>query len=487
MQTSSQRILVTGATGYVGGRLVPRLLETGHRVRCLARDPSRLQGRAWLGKVEVAPGDLLQPASLREAMKEVGVLYYLVHSLGGGAGFSERDIQAAGNCAKVAKQEGVRRIVYLGGLGDPQTDLSLHLRSRQQTGEALREAGVPVTEFRAAVIVGSGSLSFEMVRYLTERLPVMICPKWVFTRVQPIAIRDVLEYLVSALDCPESEGKIIEIGGASILTYADMMLGYARVRGIRRRLMAVPVLTPRLSSYWVHLVTPIPASIARPLIKGLVNEVVVRDDSASRVFPKIHPIDYETAVRLALGKIDRHEIETAWSDALTSSQGVGMPKTLVAKSGMIMERRLLRVPAEAGATYQSFARLGGEKGWLYMDWVWQLRGAVDRLFGGVGMRRGRRDPCDLRTGDALDFWRVELVEPGRLLRLRAEMKVPGLAWLEFEVRPEPDGRALLLQTAYFEPKGLAGLLYWYALYPIHALIFSGLIRRLGENAVRDRA
>jgi len=478
----AQLILVTGATGYVGGRLVPRLLAAGYRVRCFVRDPARLQGRLWLNQVELAPGDMLQPDSLVPAMRGVAVVYYLVHSLEGGSDFSQRDLMAARNCAGAAQQAGVERIIYLGGLGDPQANLSPHLRSRHETGAALREAGVPVTEFRAAVIVGSGSLSFEMIRYLTERLPVMICPKWVFTRIQPIAIRNVLDYLVAALDCPASAGRILEIGGRDVMTYSDMMMGYALARSLTRRLLAVPVLTPRLSSYWVHLVTPIPANIAQPLIKGLGNEVIVRDAAARDLFPAIQPLDYATAVRLALVKMDAHDVETAWTDALTSSQGARVPVMLTSSEGMITERRQRMVSAPAETVYRSFTRLGGAHGWLYMDWAWQLRGMVDRLCGGVGMRRGRRDPDDLRVGDSLDFWRVEMVEPGRQIRLRAEMRVPGRAWLEFKSLPQADGKTLLTQTAFFEPKGLFGLLYWYALYPLHALIFSGLSRRIGEEA-----
>lgn len=477
----SKFILATGATGYVGGRLVPRLLAAGHRVRCLVRDPARLQGRNWLDQVEVATGDMFQPDSLVAAMRGVQAVYYLVHSLGGGSDFSERDLLAARHCATAAKSAGVERIIYLGGLGDPQAALSPHLRSRQETGAALRSAGVPVTEFRAAVIVGSGSLSFEMIRYLTERLPVMICPKWVFTRIQPIAIRNVLDYLVAALACPASTGQTLEIGGRDVLTYSGMMTGYARARGLKRRLLAVPVLTPRLSSYWVHLVTPIPANIAQPLIKGLGNEVIVRDDTARRLFPDIELLDYDTAVRLALEKMGARDVETAWSDALTSSQGHKMPVTLISSEGMIIERRQRTVAASADEVYRSFARLGGARGWLYMDWAWQLRGLLDRLCGGVGMRRGRRDPEDLRVGDPLDFWRVEMVEPGRAIRLRAEMRVPGRAWLEFRSLPQADGQTLLTQTAFFEPKGLLGLLYWYALYPVHSLIFSGLIRQIAQQ------
>ena len=415
-------------------------------------------------------------------MQGVNAVYYLVHSLGGGGDFSERDLLAARNCAEAAKAAGVKRIIYLGGLGDPQSALSPHLRSRQETGEALRVAGVPVTEFRAAVIVGSGSLSFEMIRYLTERLPVMICPRWVYTRVQPIAIRNVLDYLVAALEVPDSAGCILEIGGKDVLTYAGMMKGFAKARGLTRRLISVPVLTPRLSSYWVHLVTPIPAAIAQPLIKGLGNEVVVRDDSARRLFPGVTLLDYETAVRLALGKIETNDVETVWSDALTTSQGQTKPVALVTSEGMIIERRQRVVAVSSEAVYRSFARLGGDCGWLCMDWAWQLRGMIDRLCGGVGMRRGRRDPANVRVGDALDFWRVEAVEPNHSIRLRAEMKVPGRAWLEFRAFAQADGKTLLTQTAFFEPKGLSGLLYWYVLYPVHSLIFSGLIRKIADSA-----
>jgi uncharacterized protein YbjT (DUF2867 family) len=478
-------VLVTGATGYVGGRIVPRLFAAGYRVRCLARDQGRLQGRPWLDQVEVVQGDMLNPESLTTAMQGVQAIFYLVHSLGSGSDFSEQDVQAARNCAKAARDFSVKRIIYLGGLGKAGSDLSPHLRSRHQTGEVLGETGVSVTEFRAAVIVGSGSLSFEMIRYLTERLPFMICPKWVFTKIQPIAIRNVLDYLVAALSNPGSAGKIIEIGGQDVLTYAGMMKGYAEARGLTRQLIAVPVLTPRLSSYWVHLVTPIPAAIAQPLIKGLGNEVIVHDDTALKLFPDVKLLDFKTSVRLALDRMKTQGVETAWSDALTSSQGARVPLALINREGMIIEQRQKKVAAPAEAVYRSFSKLGGQRGWLYMDWAWQIRGFLDRLCGGVGMRRGRRDPEGLRAGDSLDFWRVEMVEPGKLIRLRAEMKVPGRAWLEFEARSETPGSTLLLQSAFFEPKGLLGLLYWYVLYPIHSLIFSGLARRVAEDAIRD--
>jgi uncharacterized protein YbjT (DUF2867 family) len=446
------------------------------------RDPGRLQGRDWVPRVEVVAGDCLQPASLAPALAGVTAAYYLVHGMAAGHDFQERDVTAARHFAAAAKTAGVARLVYLGGLGDPATALSAHLRSRQDTGAALRESGVPVTEFRAAVIVGSGSLSFEIIRYLTERVPVMICPRWVFSRVQPIGIRNVLDYLIAALREPASAGRVIEIGGADVLTYGDLLRGYARARGLRRWLVPVPALTPRLSSYWVHLVTPVPAAIARPLIEGLRNDVVVRDDTARRLFPDIQPFDYATAVRLALANLDAGQVATAWSDALSSSQRDAAPVVLTTREGMILEQRQRRVRASPAAVYRSFARLGGETGWLCWNWAWSARGLVDRLLGGVGMRRGRRDPVEVRVGDALDFWRVEAVEPDRLLRLRAEMKVPGRAWLEFRVTPEGERATRLTQTAFFAPRGLAGLSYWYLLYPIHAVIFSGLARQLARRA-----
>jgi uncharacterized protein YbjT (DUF2867 family) len=480
--TNPRLILVTGATGYVGGRLVPRLLEAGYRVRALVRDANRLQGRPWLNRIEVVQGDVLQPETLRPAMRGVDAAYYLIHSMSGRADFHERDLIAARGFGSAAGESGVGRIIYLGGLGDPEADLSHHLRSRQQTGEALREGGVPVTEFRAAVIVGSGSVSFEMIRYLTERIPIMICPRWVFTRIQPIAIGDVLEYLAAALETPESSGEVIEIGGADVLTYGDMMLGYARVRGLRRVLAPVPVLSPRLSSYWVHWMTPIPASIARPLIDGLRNEVVVRDDKARRLFPQIQPMDYQIAVRQALAHLEAGQVETSWSDALATSQGDVPPVTLLVRDGIIMERRQQVVDAPAATVYTVFSRLGGDRGWLSFNWAWRLRGIIDRLVGGVGFRRGRRDPGEIRIGDALDFWRVEAVEPARLMRLRAEMKVPGRAWLQMEAHPLAENRTRLAQTAFFAPKGLLGFLYWYLLYPIHGLVFSSLIRQVARHA-----
>lgn len=473
-------LLVTGATGYVGGRLVPRLLEDGHAVRCLVRDPARLKGRPWLEQVEVVKGDVLKSDGLTSALHGIDTAYYLIHSLGGGEGYAERDLKAARDFAEAAKAASVKRIIYLGGLAHDDGALSEHLASRLATGDALREAGVPVTEFRAGVVVGSGSLSFEMIRYLTERVPVMVCPSWVYTPAQPIGIRDVLEYLAAALNREESVGRILEIGGEGIVTYGEMMTAYARARGLRRRMVPVPFLTPRLSSYWVHLVTPIPSAIARPLILGLRNENKITEFSARDIFPDIHPSTYQVALERALERLDTGTVETRWTDAA----GDALPHVVLeAREGLILEHRRRPVNASPETVFKVFSGIGGERGWFFMNSAWRLRGAMDRMIGGVGLRRGRRDPDRLRVGDALDFWRVEAVEPGHLIRLRAEMKVPGKAWLEFQADPRQNGQdSIVTQTAFFAPKGLWGLLYWYALYPLHGIIFSGLIRQIAQRA-----
>lgn len=490
-QTEKQLILVTGATGYVGGRLVPRLLEAGYAVRVLVRDAQRLDGRSWQDQVEVVKGDVLESDTLPPALAGVHAAYYMIHSMSGGENFAARDKLAAKNFGQAAAAAGCTQLIYLSGLGHDTDTLSNHLQSRHDTGKALRETGVPVTEFRAAVIVGSGSVSFEMVRHLTERLPVMIVPRWAATRIQPIGIRDVLSYLIAALDQPDCRGEIVEIGGADVLTYAEMMTQYAAERGLRRWLLPVPVLTPALSSYWVHWTTPVPANIARPLINGLRNEVVVRDDSAQRLFPDIEPLDYRTAVRLALARLRDGDLESIWSDALASSQGDEAPFDFQWEQGMLLERREVETDATPEALFRSVSALGGQTGWLVFDWLWWIRGVLDRLVGGVGLRRGRRDPQEVRVGDAVDFWRVEAVAENELLRLRAEMKLPGHAWLEFRFKPLANGRTQLIQTAYFAPKGLFGLLYWYGVYPLHGLIFPQMAAAIakkaeGETAVRAK-
>lgn len=467
-------VLVTGATGYIGSQLIGRLVAEGYRVRAMGRRLEGLLSRRWSDQVELAAADVLRPEGLAATLHGVDTAYYLIHSMSSGDDFHQQDLRAARNFGRAASQAGVRRLIYLGALGNEQQSLSPHLASRQATGHALRESGVPVTEFRAAVVVGAGSLSFEVVRYLTEHIPVMVCPRWVYTRTQPIAVENCLDYLVGALEQPQSIGRVIEIGGEQVLTYGEMMTGYARVRGLQRWLLPVPVLTPRLSSYWVHLVTPIQADIAQPLIEGLRSEVVVRDDSARRMFPEITLLDYPSAVRRALHELERPVLDEQPADP--------PPVQVSWQRGLIIERHSASADVSAVGLYRAFSELGGAQGWLAYNWAWRLRGALDRLLGGVGLRREARLPRELQAGEVLDFWRVETVEPEKRLRLRAEMKLPGQAWLEFEVERLPGGQQRLHLTAIFAPKGLSGLLYWMLLYPIHRLIFHRLHRKLIERA-----
>ena len=478
----SELILVTGATGYIGGRLVPRLLESGYRVRCLVRDGTRLQGFPWLAQVEVIQGDALDRASLVEAMRNASSAYYLIHGMQGNKKDAGRDLSAARNFAEAGVQAGLERIIYLGELVDPTAHLSSYLVSRNETGQILRQGRVPVTEFRAGMVVGSGSALFEMIRYLTERQPVLFCPQWFYSLAQPVAIRDVLAYLIATLKTPESIGEVIDIGGPTRLCYADMLRGYARERGLKRILLRTPFYTPRFSAYWVHMLTPIHWRIILPLIEGLHAEMIVHDDLAHRLFPNIHPLDFQTALHLALERVQSDTVETSWSDALVVTQGNTRPLILTTTDGMMLERRHLVLDLPSAPVFRAFTGLGGERGWLYLNWSWEIRGWLDKLVGGVGLRRGRRHPDDLRVGEALDFWRVEAVEPDRIMRLRAEMKLPGKAWLEFQSIPLPAGNTQLTQTAYFAPRGLGGFFYWYLLYPIHSLIFSGLIRKVAGRA-----
>ena len=481
MANSNTLILVTGATGYVGGRLVPRLLDAGYRVRALVRDPERLQGHPWLKRVEVVTGDALTEGTLAEAMQGVSVAYYLIHGKQGGQINADRDLTVARNFAQAAEEAKIERIIYLGELVDPTSDLSPYLRSRHETGYILRYGGVPVTEFRAGMIVGSGSALFEMIRYLTEREPVLGCPAWFFSEAQPIAIRDVLSYLLAALETPESAGRLIEIGGPTRLTYADMLLEYARERRLKRYLFHLPFHAPRLSAYWVHMVTPIHWRVVLPLIEGLRARLIVRDDAAKKLFPQIKPIDFRTAVHLALGRIQRDNVETSWSDALVTSAGDIKPYKFTVEEGMYVETRqvLLDVPPET--VFRAYTGIGGARGWMYMDWAWAIRGWMDKAVGGVGLRRGRRHPDEIRPGESLDFWRVEEIEKNRLLRLHAEMRVPGEAWLEFKSEPR-DSKTLFTVTAYFASRGFFGFLYWYAMWIPHRFIFDGLTNRLASRA-----
>ena len=473
------RVLVTGATGYIGGRLVPRLLADGHAVRCVARNPNRLAGHPWPG-AEIVAGNLGDPEATHRALQGIDVAYYLVHSMAGGEAFWERDRQMALAFGEAAARNGVRRIIYVGGLGDPAHVHSRHLVSRQEVGTCLAAGGVPVVEFRAAVIVGSGSASFEIIRHLTERLPVMITPQWVNTRCQPIGIRSVLTYLIEALDHPNASG-VYEIGGQDVLTYREMMLRYARIRGLRRLIVPLPVPLPRLSSVWIDLFTPIPSSIARPLVESMRTEVIVRDDRALRTF-SVRPTGYDEAVKRALARLAADDVETTWASSLSSlSPDHRESDALRSFEGMLLDSRRRRVRASPQQVFDAICSLGGDEGWPAGNFLWQLRGLMDRMIGGTGMRRGRRRPHELLVGDPLDFWRVEALEPPHLLRLHAEMKLPGRAWLQFEVQPDPEG-SRVEQTAFFEPHGLPGYLYWYSVLPFHRFVFPGLIDALKRKA-----
>jgi len=474
---TAPRILLTGATGYVGGRLLAALERRGVLVRCFARRPESLRGHA-APSTEIAAGDALDAAAVRRALEGIDAAYYLIHSMGG-EDFAARDREAARIFGEAAREAGVRRIVYLGGLGASARGLSEHLRSRQETGQILRESGVPVVELRASIVLGSGSLSFEIIRALVERLPVMICPRWVSVEAQPIAVEDVISYLATALDLPAGAERIYEIGGPDRVTYGDLMREYARQRGLKRLLIPVPLLTPRLSSLWLGLVTPVYARVGRKLVDSLRNPTVVRDPAALGAFP-IKPRSVREAIGRALGNEDEAFARTRWSDAV-SSAGLTERYGGDLVGTRLVDSRKVFVPVPAAAAFAPIRRIGGEAGWYYGNALWHLRGALDLLVGGVGLRRRRRRLDELNPGDALDFWRVESVHPDRLLRLRAEMKVPGRAWLQFETKPVAGGTEIR-QTAIFDASGLLGLAYWYALYPLHRFIFAGMLRGIADRA-----
>ena len=472
-------VLLTGATGYVGGRLLPLLVADGWRVRCLARQPDHLSSRVQAG-VEVVQGDLLNAESLSAAMQGVETAFYLVHSMGAKGDFEKQDRLAAENFASAARVAGVRRIVYLGGLGEDDPNLSAHLRSRHEVGERLRAHAVPVIEFRASIVIGSGSLSFEMIRALVERLPVMVMPRWVRVTAQPIAIGDVLAYLRAAVSFQTEGSLIVEIGGPDQVSYGDLMREYARQRGLRRWMIPVPLLTPRLSSLWLGLVTPLYARVGRNLVDSLRHPTIVRNDSAQRLFP-ITPLGVADAVSLALRNEDSGFAQTRWSDASSAATNAPRQWGGTRFGNRLVDSRSTQVAASPAKVFASVERIGGSAGWHYANWLWTLRGWLDLLLGGVGMRRGRRDPDGLRVGDTLDCWRVESILPGQRLRLAAEMKLPGRAWLEFEVQPDGTG-ALLRQTATFDPLGLWGLAYWYGVWPLHQVLFAGMLRGLAQAA-----
>ncbi len=515
--SSGEYCLVTGATGYIGGRLVPELLAAGYRVRCMARDPGKLRDRPWADAVDLVRADALDAAAVRAALDGVDVAYYLIHQMGSAGEFEQRDRQAARIFAAAAAAAGVRRIVYLGGLTPASGDaLSAHLRSRDEVGAILLDSGVPTAVLQAAVIIGSGSASFEMLRYLTERLPVMITPRWVRTRIQPIAVGDVLRYLTGCAALPADVSRRFDIGGPDVLSYAEMMRRYARVAGLRRRIIPVPLLTPRLSSLWVGLVTPVPAGLARPLVESLRNEVVCAEHDIAGYIPDppdgLMPL-YQ-AIALALRHVRTGEVATRWSSAFP----VGAPTAPLpddpklggwrdgerdepdllpsdpqpsdpAWSGgsLYLDDRTRVVRADPEILWQTIEGIGGERGWYSFPLAWGVRGLLDRAVGGVGLRRGRRDPDHLQVGDALDFWRVEEVVPGSLLRLRAEMKLPGLAWLEFSVRRDAAGRTVYRQRAIFRPFGLLGQAYWWSVLPFHGIVFGDMLRNIAATAGRASA
>ena len=479
------RICLTGATGYVGGRLLGALQREGYRVRCVARRPENLRNRLS-PTTEVARGDLLDRASLVKPLHGQDVAFYLVHSMGSSGDFAEEERQCAQNFADAAGEAGIRRIIYLGGLGADGANPSDHLSSRRQVGDILRQSGVPVIEFRASIVIGSGSVSFEMIRALVERLPVMITPRWVSVAAQPIAINDLLEYLRLAITLPLDGNRVFEIGGADKVSYGELMREYARMRGLRRVMLPVPVLTPRLSSLWLGLVTPLYARVGRKLIDSLRNASVVTDPSASVAFP-IQPMGVRDAIAAAMRNEDQEVAETRWSDALSSS---GKARTWggVRFGTRLVDKRSVVVPASPHKAFAPIRRIGGDTGWYFGNWLWRVRGFIDLLVGGIGVRRGRRDPSDMAVGDAVDWWRVERYEPGRMVRFYAEMKLPGRAWLQFEVTPADDGMgAVIHQTAEFDPVGLGGLAYWYALWPVHAAVFRGMIRNIAKAARQSNA
>lgn len=488
MNRSDHRpIAVVGATGYIGARLVPRLVEAGWRVRAIGRNPAKLAGRPWAGnsQVETMTGDVLDRSSMVGALRECQAAYYLVHSMNPEtADFAATDREAAKNMVAASSAAGVGRIIYLGGLGEDAPQLSHHLHSRLEVGQTLQHGNVPVTIFCAAMIIGSGSTSFEILRYLVERLPVMITPRWIDTPCQPIAISNVLHYLVACLDCPGTIGTSFDIGTEEVVTYRQLMRIYTEEAHLMRRwIIPVPVLTPRLSSYWIHLVTPIPANLARPLAEGLRNPVLCREAVIRELLPQ-SLLSCRMAIRLALEKLRLRQVESSWMDAgqVPPVEWSTGDDPQWAGGTIFRDDRRMLVAASAEKCWPAVVGIGGKTGWYYADWLWQLRGGLDRLLGGPGIGRGRRDAQAAQSGDALDFWRVLAVEPGRRLKLVAEMKMPGEAVLELLLTECVDGTTEVRQCARFRPRGLLGLLYWYSVLPLHNLVFAGMLRGIARAA-----
>lgn len=475
LSTPTGRILVTGSTGYIGGRLVVDLLERGYPVRVLVRDARRITGRIWHDSVEIVEADLEDAQATARALVGIDTAYFLVHSMQAGSDFAERERRIAENFIRAASE--VRHVIYLGGLQPSGTSSkgSLHLRSRSEVGEMLR-AALPVTEFRAGPVIGSGSASFEMLRYLTERLPLMVTPRWVSNQIQCIGIHDMLAYLLAAIDM-EPAG-VVEVGSPS-LTFQEMMEVYADVRGLKRVFIPVPVLTPGLAAEWIQFVTPVSRNMAVPIVKGMISPLLADTSRAEELFPGIRPESYRRSVERALAKLSEGMVETHWSGA----RGAWPARELAHQEGLARDIRSLYVPASPQKVFAVLSSLGGQTGWLADNWLWQLRGVMDKIAGGPGLRRGRRDPRQLLAGESVDFWRVEEIRQDSLLRLRAEMKLPGSAWLQWEVRAENEG-SRLMQSSLFAPTGTIGALYWNLLYPVHNLMFGRLIRAIANRACR---
>jgi uncharacterized protein YbjT (DUF2867 family) len=474
-------ILLTGASGYIGGRLLPSLENQGCRLRCMARHPEILRPKVG-PSTEVVAGDVLDRPSLDNALRGVDVAYYMVHSMSSTGSFEDKDRQGARNFGEAAKAAGVKGLVYVGGLGSDEEELSTHLRSRHEVGDILRQSGIPVCEFRASAVIGSGSASFELIRALVERLPIMLTPKWVKGKAQPIAIDDLLDYLIEALQIPLSRYRIYEVGGTDKVSYAEMMRAYGRQRGLTPRIIPVPVLTPWLSALWLGLITPVYARIGRSIIESIVHVTVVRDNAALTAF-SVRPMGIDEAIHRALAHEETHFSETRWSDSLSSS-GTQRSWGGVRFGTRIVDSRTLTVEAPPEVAFRCIERLGGDHGWYACNWLWHLRGFIDLLQGGAGMRRGRPSSQTLRVGDTVDSFRVEAIEPNRLLRLKSEMNLPGRAWLEFEVT-EAGSVTQLRQTAIFDPVGLTGQLYWYSLYVPHEFVFRGMLRGIAQAALRE--
>ena len=460
-------VLVTGATGYIASRLIPELLERGYRVRCLVRQELRLKARTWFPYVEVIRGDVMKPSTLAPAMKGVHTAYYLIHNMSSGHGYTSLELDGAQNFATAAEGADVDHIIYLGGLADPQVDIPAHMRSRIETGEKLRSGNVPVTEFRAGVIVGPGSISFEMIRYMTELLPVIVGPSWLQNMSQPIAAQNVIDYLFAAIDNPAGQGQVFEIGGPDRMLYSDLMLTYGRLRGLQRRLVTLPGIPLWFMAMGVAMMTPVPASIARPLVDGLGSDSLVQDETARRTFPNVSLIGYEDAVNIALAQLRPDLLEPAWTDC-------DQPVKFMKHEGFFIDHNCDGVDASPEKVFQIISAMGGKNGWLYANWLWTLRGWLDRIVGGPGMR-GRNDV--LKVGDILDCYRVEALEEGRLLRLHSELKVSGEGWMEWRVEIE-DGLTRVSQTGFFAPHGFWGFAYWIVLSPVHRLVFRGLINAI---------